>query len=225
MAATSGSESGSGIADRWLGRIGYGEALALQESLHAQRRAGEIGDTVLLLEHEPVYTIGRTRDQSSLRGGSAALPHPVFEIGRGGQATYHGPGQLVGYLIFDLANHGRDLHAYIRALEECLIRAAAALGIEAMRRDGLTGVWVAERKLASIGVGARHWVTLHGFALNVGADLGGFAHITPCGIGGVEMTSIAREIGGAPPPSVEEMGALVLDQIRHVFAAPAAANG
>ncbi|MEZ5304308.1 MAG: hypothetical protein R3F11_27250 [Verrucomicrobiales bacterium] len=89
-------------------------------------------------------------------------------------------------------------------------------------RDGLTGVWVAERKLASIGVGARHWVTLHGFALNVGADLGGFAHITPCGSGGVEMTSIAPEIGGAPPPSVEEMGALVLDQIRHVFAAFAA---
>jgi len=178
---------------RWLGRITYSEALALQETLVQQRRDGEIGDTVLLLEHEPVYTIGRTRDRSSL-AKQEQLPHPVVETNRGGQATYHGPGQLVGYPILDLRRHGQDLHAYLRALEQGLIDFASSFDISAGRRDGLTGVWAGPRKLASIGVGVRHWISMHGFALNVGLDLSGFGSIIPCGISDVEMSSLSVEL-------------------------------
>ena len=174
---------------QWLGRISYADALARQERLVEKRRSGEIGDTILLLEHEPVYTIGRTRDRSSLER-SAHLPHPVIETNRGGQATYHGPGQLVGYPILDLRNHGQDLHAYLRCLEEAIITFAESHGIPAERCEGLTGVWVGRRKLASLGVGVRHWISMHGFALNVGSDLAGFDAIIPCGIRNVEMTSI-----------------------------------
>jgi lipoyl(octanoyl) transferase len=147
---------------RWLGTVSYADGLALQNELVEQRHRGEIGDTVLLLEHEPVYTIGRTRDQTSLRD-PGDLPHPVFEINRGGQATYHGPGQLVGYLILDLNVHGRDLHDYLRRIESFLIAFAGHFGMEAGRREGLTGVWVEDRKLASIGVGVRKWISMHGF--------------------------------------------------------------
>ncbi|MCB1233553.1 MAG: lipoyl(octanoyl) transferase LipB [Verrucomicrobiae bacterium] len=177
---------------RWLGRLPYGEALALQDELAARRASGDIGDRVLFLEHEPVYTIGRTRDRSSL--GRAGLPHPVVEINRGGQATYHGPGQLVGYPILDLQRRGSDLHAYLRALETALIDFLRTAGVDAGRREGLTGVWVeGRRKIASIGVGARRWVSMHGFALNVSRDLAGFEAIVPCGIAGVEMTSLEIE--------------------------------
>ncbi len=178
---------------RWLGRISYTDALELQEQLVQQRRDGEIGDTILLLEHEPVYTIGRTRDRSSLAKNDQ-LPHPVVETNRGGQATYHGPGQLVGYPILDLRQHGQDLHAYLRALEQALIDFAASFDISAGRREGLTGVWAGPRKLASIGVGVRHWISMHGFALNVGLDLSGFGSIIPCGIADVEMSSLSREL-------------------------------
>ena len=180
----------------WLGRRGYEEALALQEKLVAQRQKNEIPDRVLLLEHEPVYTIGRTPDQSSLRD-PARLPFPVVQINRGGQATYHGPGQLIGYPILDLKKRGQDLHRYLRALEEILIETCSTYGVTASRRDGLTGVWVENRKIASIGVGVRHWISMHGFALNVCGDLAPFSKITPCGIAGVEMTSIAREAKAA----------------------------
>jgi len=184
---------------RWLGRITYSEALELQEELVQQRRDREIGDTILLLEHEPVYTIGRTRDRSSL-AKNEQLPHPVVETNRGGQATYHGPGQLVGYPILDLRHHGQDLHAYLRALEQALIDFASSFGIPAGRRDGLTGVWAGTRKLASIGVGVRHWISMHGFALNVGLDLGGFGSIIPCGIANVEMSSLSCELTSAAKP-------------------------
>ncbi len=179
----------------WLGRVSYARGLELQDSAVRRRLAGEGGDAIYLLEHEPVYTIGRTRDRSSLRGGEADLPHPVFETNRGGQATYHGPGQLVGYPIVDLSGYVKDLHAYLRALEESLVAACAEVGVEAGRREGLTGVWCGGRKLASIGVGVRQWVTMHGFAINVAPDLSGFDAITPCGISGVEMTSLGREAG------------------------------
>lgn len=180
---------------RWLGRMGFAEALALQEQVvGAKRHDNLVADQILLLEHEPVYTIGRTPDQSSLRG-QAQLPHPVFPINRGGQATYHGPGQLVGYPIIDLRRCGRDLHRYLRWLEEVLIELLDQNGLAATRREGLTGVWVGQRKIASIGVGVRHWISMHGFALNVGGDLTPFARIVPCGIAGVEMTSMEREIG------------------------------
>jgi lipoyl(octanoyl) transferase len=180
------------ITVQWLGRVDYQKAFALQEALAARCR--EEGDRLLLLEHDPVYTMGRTPDRSSLRD-PAQLPHPVVQINRGGQATYHGPGQLVGYPILDLQAHGQDLHLYLRALEEVLIEALATFQIQARSRPALTGVWVGERKIASIGVGVRHWISMHGFALNVCGDLSAFDHITPCGIVGVEMTSIEKETG------------------------------
>ena len=179
---------------RWLGRIHYEKALELQERLWTERLNDEISDTLLLLEHDPVYTIGRTSDRSSLPEDPKTLPHPLIEISRGGQATYHGPGQLIGYGIFNLRNYGQDLHTYLRALEESLISLTESLGLSAQRRDGLTGVWCEDRKIASIGVGVRRWVSMHGFALNVYQDLRGFEAITPCGIQEVAMTSIAQEL-------------------------------
>jgi lipoyl(octanoyl) transferase len=188
---------------RWLGRMEFGPALALQEEIVAKKRNDHLfEDQLLLLEHEPVYTIGRTPDRSSLsatarirRGelGSTHLPHPLFSINRGGQATYHGPGQLMGYPIFDLRRCGQDLHKYLRWLEQLLIDLLAHYDIAAQRRESLTGVWVANRKIASIGVGVRHWITMHGFALNVCGDLSPFDHIVPCGINNVAITSMEKE--------------------------------
>jgi lipoyl(octanoyl) transferase len=193
----------------WLGRMAFGDALALQEEMVAKKRANQsLGDELLLLEHEPVYTIGRTPDQSSLRGAEH-LPHPLFPINRGGQATYHGPGQLIGYPIIDLRHCGQDLHRYLRWLEELLVETLATTGIEAGTREGLTGVWVENRKIASIGVGVRHWVTMHGFALNVCGDLSPFDQIVPCGISNVTMTSIEKETGRQD--SVMEVAARVGD--------------
>ena len=177
------------------GRLTFEAALALQEQLVDRLQRGEGEETLVLLEHEPVYTIGRTRDRSSL---CEDLPHAVFETNRGGQATYHGPGQLTGYPILDLNKRGRDLHHYLRFLEEYLIRFSAGFGITAHRREGLTGVWVGERKLASLGVGVRKWISMHGFAINIlAASTTAFSNITPCGLAGVEMTSLERE-SGAP---------------------------
>ena len=178
---------------RWLGRMEFAVALAMQEELVAQRRKDPLfDDQLLLLEHEPVYTIGRTPDRSSLLG-SAHLPHPLFSINRGGQATYHGPGQLMGYPIIDLRRCGQDLHRYLRWLEQLLIDLLAQYDIIAQRRESLTGVWVENRKIVSIGVGVRHWITMHGFALNVCGDLSPFDHIVPCGITNVTITSMEKE--------------------------------
>ena len=181
------------LQSSWLGRLAYQPALDLQEKNVAARASGEIPDQLLLLEHDPVYTIGRQRDRSSL--GPAALPHPVVEINRGGQATFHGPGQLVGYFIFDLQKLTPDLHLFLRWIEEGLITLLQDYGLAAQRREGLTGVWIEDRKIASIGVGVRKWITMHGFGLNVGSDLSGYEAITPCGIAGVTMTSLSRELG------------------------------
>jgi lipoyl(octanoyl) transferase len=187
------------LETRWLGRIAFAEALTLQEELVRTKRGKlEAPDELLLLEHEPVYTIGRTPDQSSLRG-AMHLPHPLFPINRGGQATYHGPGQLVGYFLIDLRRYGQDLHRYLRWIESLLIELLAQFEVSAMTCSGLTGVWVADRKIASIGVGVQHWITMHGFALNVSGDLSPFDQITPCGIAGVAMTSIERETGTIHP--------------------------
>jgi lipoyl(octanoyl) transferase len=192
---------------RWLERVEFAQALALQEEILASKwNDPSMEDQLLLLEHEPVYTIGRTPDQSSLsatprirRGepGAVRLPHPLFTINRGGQATYHGPGQLMGYPIIDLRRCGHDLHKYLRWLEQLLIEVLAEYGIAATQRESLTGVWVEDRKIASIGVGVRHWITMHGFALNVCGDLSPFNHIVPCGIDNVAMTSIEKETGAA----------------------------
>jgi lipoyl(octanoyl) transferase len=194
-----------GLRVRWLGRMEFKRALALQEEIVLKKREDpSVEDQLLLLEHEPVYTIGRTPDRSSLsapgrigRGevGAAHLPYPLFVINRGGQATYHGPGQLMGYPIIDLRRCGQDLHKYLRWVEQSLIDLLAKYGITAARRESLTGVWVGDRKIASIGVGVRHWITMHGFALNVCGDLSPFNPIVPCGINNVAMTSIEKETG------------------------------
>jgi lipoyl(octanoyl) transferase len=188
---------------RWLGRMEFAHALALQDEIVAKKRNDPLfDDQLLLLEHEPVYTIGRTPDRSSLSAtgrirsgelGTAHLPHPLFSINRGGQATYHGPGQLMGYPIIDLRRCGQDLHKYLRWLEQALIDLLAKYDIAAQRRESLTGVWVENRKIASIGVGVRHWITMHGFALNVCGDLSPFDHIVPCGINNVTVTSMEKE--------------------------------
>ena len=180
---------------RWLGQVKFAEALKMQEELVAEKRDNrKTPDQLLMLEHEPVYTIGRTPDQSSLLD-SVKLPHPLFEINRGGQATYHGPGQLMGYPIIDLRRCGQDLHRYLRWIEELLVKTLRIFDVGGWTRPGLTGVWVKGGKIASIGVGVRHWITMHGFALNVCGDLTPFDHIVPCGIQDVTMTSIEKETG------------------------------
>ena len=213
-----------------LGRVEFARALALQEEIVARKRNDpSLDDQLLLLEHEPVYTIGRTPDQSSLfttgprliragELGTAHLPHPLFAINRGGQATYHGPGQLMGYPIIDLRRCGHDLHKYLRWLERLLIEVLAKQGIAATRRESLTGVWVEGRKIASIGVGVRHWITMHGFALNVCGDLSPFNHIVPCGIHDVAMTSMEKETGVTFSVSKVEkaVGKVVLEQIHNL---------
>jgi lipoyl(octanoyl) transferase len=188
------------ITPRWLGRIPYTEGLNLQESLVEGKIGGESANHLLLLEHEPVYTMGRTRDESSLRE-ETMLPHPVHRTNRGGQATYHGPGQLVGYPVIDLALFDRDLHSYLRFLEEVLITLLERHKVYGERVEGKTGVWVGGKKIASLGVGVRKWISMHGFAINICGDLAPFQHITPCGLPGVEMTSLEAE--GAPGVTVE----------------------
>jgi lipoyl(octanoyl) transferase len=195
--------------------IDYEAGLRMQEQLVDDILTKTGPDTILLLEHEPVYTIGRLRDQSSLRS-AAQLPHPVFETNRGGQATYHGPGQLVGYPILDLNPRGKDLHEHLRKLEDALILSCRKFGVNAGRREGLTGVWVENRKLASIGVGVRKWISMHGFAINITREsLPPFFAITPCGLDGVNMTSLEAEAGRTI--TVEEAAKVVEEELRELF--------
>jgi lipoyl(octanoyl) transferase len=182
-----------------LGAVDYAVALELQSAIVSARCRDEIGDTLLLLEHPHVYTLGRGADDRYLLAPESGVP--IHRVSRGGQVTYHGPGQLVGYPILKLEGTNRDVIRYLRKLEDAMIDALATFGIAARRRQGLTGVWVGPLKIASIGVGLRRWVTLHGFALNVTTDLRYFDAIVPCGIEGCRMTSIAglghREISVA----------------------------
>jgi len=184
---------------RRLGTVSYAEALALQEDLVTRRRDGAVPDTLLLLEHPHVITLGTSaRPEHVLvdERERASRSIELFETGRGGDVTYHGPGQLVGYPILDLKPDRKDLHRYLRDLEEVLIRAVGAFGVEARRVDGLTGVWAPGGKIAAIGVRVSSgWVTSHGFALNVSTDLGYFGTIVPCGIADRDVTSMAREFG------------------------------
>jgi lipoyl(octanoyl) transferase len=194
-----------------LGAMPYADALALQRAVAKARIGGEIGeDLLLLVEHPPVVTLGRSSKERHLLASPALLAArgvELFEVERGGDVTFHGPGQLVGYPIIDLKRHKQDLHWYLRQVEEALIRAVAPLGITGERSAGYTGVWTQGRKLASIGVHARDWVTWHGFALNVTTDLDYFDLIVPCGIAAVEMTSVARELGTPE----DDHGALMRD--------------
>jgi lipoyl(octanoyl) transferase len=182
-----------------LGRRSYGEVLDLQRDLCRQRIAGEAEEDILILvEHEPVVTLGRGTRPESLPLAPAEIERRgigVFEVERGGDVTYHGPGQLVGYPIVDLRQHREDLHWYLRRLEAGLIDALGNLGIRAGTNPGLTGVWTGGRKIASIGIHVKQWVTFHGFALNVNTDLSYFDLIVPCGIRDVIMTSVATELG------------------------------
>ena len=212
-----------------LGVVPYGDALALQRELAEARIAGRLAsDALLLLEHPPVVTLGRGTRATSLPVEPAALQRrgiEVHEIERGGDVTYHGPGQLVGYPIFDLAGAGlrKDLHWFLRQLEAALIETLGAFGIPGERRDGYTGVWTAGRKIASIGIHVRQWVTWHGFALNVTTDLTPFDLIVPCGIPGVVMTSVARELdsgtrqGGAPDQLMTRVQDAVVDAFVRTF--------
>ncbi|HEY6061248.1 MAG TPA: lipoyl(octanoyl) transferase LipB [Gemmatimonadales bacterium] len=174
------------------GRVPYRAALAWQRALAEERISGRRGDLLLLLEHDPVVTLGRTSDSGNLLQPGGI---DVVEVERGGDVTYHGPGQLVGYPILDLSGYRQDLHWYLRTLEDALIVALARLDIAAGREPGRTGVWTSGRKIASIGVHVKRWVTWHGFALNVTTDLAAFDRIVPCGIPGVIMTSIQHERG------------------------------
>jgi len=186
----------------WLGRVPYREAAALQAELVVRRREGRIEDTLLLLEHPPVITLGRRGDPAHVLADEAELARRGIELcdaGRGGDVTYHGPGQLVGYPVLALPPGRRDARRYLRDLEQTLIRAVSHYGIRAGRVDGLTGVWVGDEKLAAIGVRlGTGWITSHGFALNVAASLEGFSTIVPCGIRDHGVTSIARLVGHEP---------------------------
>jgi lipoate-protein ligase B len=198
----------SSLAVDWLGSLPYGEALAVQDHAVAERLAGRASDRLLLLEHPPVVTLGRSTDPDHLKLSPDRLRErgiEVFEVSRGGDVTYHGPGQLVGYPILDLDGLGRrDVRDHLRRIEAGLIDALEVSGVPVKRIPGWTGVFVdrarsarpegPERKIASIGVGVRKWVTLHGFALNVSVDLAGFEAIVPCGLRDVVMTSVAREL-------------------------------
>jgi len=188
------------IEIRRLGLMPYAEALALQRTLVDERKADRVGDLLLLVEHPDVLTLGVRRDggRAHILATAAALTArniEIFETGRGGDITYHGPGQVVGYPILDLNPDRRDVHRYVRDLEEVLIRVAADYGVEAGRVEGLTGVWVGREKLAAIGVRIARWITSHGFALNVTTDLSGFDLIVPCGIADRSATSMERLLG------------------------------
>src|SRR5690349_16494179 len=206
------------MADRelWtvtLGRLSYGEALELQRSIARDRIAGAIPqDVLLLLEHPPVVTLGRGSKEKNLVASPEFLKSKgveLFEVERGGDVTFHGPGQLVGYPIIDLKRHRQDLHWFLRTVEEALIQTLARYEIPGERSSGFTGVWTNGRKIASIGVHARDWVTWHGFALNVTTDLSYFDFIVPCGIDGVTMTSIEKELvsrGSSNAPLLDSAG-------------------
>jgi lipoate-protein ligase B len=196
----------------WLGKVEYQRALDLQGRLAAERQRDRVVDTLLLLEHPHVYTLGRGADERFVLDSKGI---PVYRVSRGGQVTYHGPGQLIGYPIVRLDGADRDVIRYLRGLEQVLIESLAALGFAAQRRAGLTGVWIGGEKIASIGVGFRRWVSLHGFALNITTDLNFFDAIVPCGIAGCRMTSVAAH--GLGSVSSESFGHILAERFAAVF--------
>ncbi|HEY4305556.1 MAG TPA: lipoyl(octanoyl) transferase LipB [Gemmatimonadaceae bacterium] len=217
-----------GSRELWIERLGvmdYARALDFQRAVAKARIANEVPeDVLLLLEHPPVVTMGRSSKEAHLLASPALLAArgvELHEVERGGDVTFHGPGQLVGYPIIDLTRHKKDLHWFLRQVEESLIIALATFGITAERNPGLTGVWTQARKIASIGVHARDWVTWHGFALNVATDLSYFDLMVPCGIQAVTMTSIEVEVGR--PVSMAAVEAAVVGAFESVFDLTAAA--
>lgn len=203
-----------------LGKVHYQKALELQLSLLEKRMKEEIEDVLLVLEHPPTFTVGRNKSAEHLLASPSELEKRGihFEvISRGGDITYHGPGQLVGYAILDLNRFNRDIHRYLRNLEETIILALKDFKINAERKEGLTGVWVNEEKIASIGVGIKRWITYHGFALNVNTDLSYFDMIVPCGIQGVKITSIKKLLGKEEDISMDRVETSVIDAFSRVF--------
>lgn len=203
-----------------LGLVPYGEALQLQLRLLEKRRKGEIEDTLLLLEHPPTFTTGRKGDMKNLLAAESHLNKAGihFEvISRGGDITFHGPGQLVGYPIMNLNDMGRDIHRYLRNLEEMIIQTLGNYGIESRRVEGVTGVWVKWHKIASIGVGVKRWITYHGFALNVNTDLAYFDMIVPCGIQNVKITSIQRWLASNEEIDMAEVEENIIKAFSQVF--------
>src|SRR5574337_1405692 len=203
-----------------LGLTPYDESLILQRRLATLRTEDRLGDVLLLVEHPPVITLGRAGQKAHLcvpESSLAALGIGFFEVERGGDMTYHGPGQLVGYPILNLAEHGRDLHRYLRQLEEMLIMTLSDFGITAGRSIGRTGVWIGERKIASLGIHVSRWIARHGFALNVDMDLAPFELIVPCGIQGAKTTSMTREL--SRPISVREATAVLTERFEVEFGA------
>jgi lipoate-protein ligase B len=196
-----------------LGVVDYDEALAMQSSMLASRIAGTVGDTLLTMEHRHVFTLGRGADERFILQDRDDVS--VRRVSRGGQVTYHGPGQLIGYPILKLEGRDRDVTKYLRNLEAAMIDALAQFGIDATRRDGMTGVWVEGRKIASIGVGIRRWTTWHGFAINVSTDLSYFDAIVPCGIDGCRMTSVSEVLGR--DVSVSEFADAMRESFGRVF--------
>jgi lipoyl(octanoyl) transferase len=206
------------LAVKRLGRIRYADGLEMQAALVRDRQSGQAPDTVLLLEHEPVFTLGNNARRENVllpADELAARGFEIHETGRGGDVTYHGPGQLVAYPILSLAPDRCDIHRYLRDLEEVMIRTCADYGLTAGRIEKRTGVWIGDRKVGAIGVRVARWVTSHGVALNVNTDLAPFRHIVPCGIQGSSVTSLAQELGRAVPMS-EVMDRLT-QHLAHVF--------
>jgi lipoate-protein ligase B len=196
-----------------LGVVDYDDALAMQTAMLAARIDGGIGDTLLMMEHPHVFTLGRGADERFIVGNTRGVP--VRRVSRGGQVTYHGPGQLIGYPILKLEGRDRDVTKYLRSLEAAMIDALAKFGVDAGRREAMTGVWVGARKIASIGVGIRRWTTWHGFALNVSTELSYFDSIVPCGIEGCRMTSVCEETNRAV--SVREFADAMRESFAHKF--------
>ncbi len=202
----------------WLARVPYQSGLDLQSALVTRRQAGTVDDTLLLLEHPPVITLGRSAARDNVHLSPAVLEEKgveLFQTGRGGDVTFHGPGQVVGYPVMDLNPDRRDVHRYIRDLEDVLMRTAADYDVEATRVQGLTGIWVGMDKLAAIGVRISRWVTSHGFAFNVETDLSWFDLIVPCGIHGRGVTSLARLLDRPVP--CEEVAARAARHFGEVF--------
>ncbi len=201
-----------------LGLVNYREAYSIQKELLEKRIRGEVPDTLILLEHQPVFTIGRGGSRENILITDEKRVEEsidLWEVDRGGDVTYHGPGQLVVYPIFDLNGYGRDVHSFIRCLEEVVIRVLLGYGLGAHRIEGLTGVWVRDKKIASIGIGVRKWVSFHGLSLNVAPEMKHFSFINSCGLGNGRMTSM-KDLTGRDA-SVEEVGEKVLKEFEEVF--------
>ena len=201
-----------------LGRIDYQEAWDIQRSLFEKRLNGEILDTLLLLEHPHTYTLGKSADKRNLIGDDDYLREKgikVYDIDRGGDITYHGPGQIVGYTIFDLKNWKMDTNLFLRAIEEVIIKTCGNFGLQTSRMEKHTGVWIEDRKICAIGIKVSRWITMHGFALNVNTDLDLFNGIIPCGINDKGVTSLQKELGNEF--DIKSVKKVIINNVKNVF--------